>query len=302
MLFEGDFNGDGKTDLLCHNPSNGYKWISFANNDGQFTGTSWEERLGWCWHDGAELHIGDFNGDGRSDMMCHDTNNGYKWVSLANGNGDFSGSTSWEAALGWCYHGGSELHIGDFNGDGRDDMLCHDTNGYKWISYASSSGSFSGTNWEEGLGWCYHSGSQLFIGDFNGDSKSDLLCHDGTGHKWISYANSEGNFHEGTGWEQGIGWCWHSGAELYIGDFNGDGKDDLLCHDSGSGYKWVALANRLNNFSDRTSWEADLGWCRHSGAELHVGDFNGDGKTDMLCHDTSSGMKWIIYAELTIFQ
>ncbi|KAJ8029344.1 hypothetical protein HOLleu_28716 [Holothuria leucospilota] len=142
-FFLGDFNGDGKTDFLCHRPSDGYKWIAFANSNSQFTGTSWQKAMGWCYHAGAELHIGDFNCDGRSDMLCHDTNNGYKWVALANSNGDFSGGTSWKAPLGWCYHGGAELHIGDFNGDRGDDMLCHDRNtGYKWIWYASSSGSF----------------------------------------------------------------------------------------------------------------------------------------------------------------
>ncbi|KAJ8029346.1 hypothetical protein HOLleu_28718 [Holothuria leucospilota] len=73
--------------------------------------------------------------------------------------------------------------------------------------------------------------------------------------------------------EEAIGWCSHSGAELYIGNFNGDRRDDLLCHDSGTGRKWVALANRQSNFSGRTSWEAGLGWCRHSTAEFHVGDF-----------------------------
>ncbi|WP_411026712.1 FG-GAP repeat domain-containing protein, partial [Salmonella sp. s54395] len=101
----------------------------------------------------------------------------------------------------------------------------------------------------------------------------------------IAYANAAGNFHDRTGWEEGIEWCSHSGASLFIADFNGDGKDDMLCHDS-AGHKWVALANCQSNFSDGTSWEAGLAWCYHSTAVLHVGDYNGDKKADMLCHDT----------------
>jgi hypothetical protein len=47
------------------------------------------------------------------------------------------GSTDWERNMGWCYHDGAQLHIGGFNGDGKDDLLCHETNtGYKWIAYS----------------------------------------------------------------------------------------------------------------------------------------------------------------------
>jgi len=48
--------------------------------------------------------------------------------------------TSWSDDMGWCSHAGHELHVGDFNGDKRVDLLCHDTKGKKWISYASKVG------------------------------------------------------------------------------------------------------------------------------------------------------------------
>ena len=57
-----------------------------------------EADMGWCSYDGQGLLIGDFNGDGRDDLLCHDSNNGHKWVALANTDGSFSG-TSWLANL-----------------------------------------------------------------------------------------------------------------------------------------------------------------------------------------------------------
>ena len=48
----------------------------------------------------------------------------------------------------------------------------------------------------------------------------------------------------------------------------------------------------------RTDWERNMGWCHHSGAQLRLGDFNGDGRDDMLCHDTTNGYKWIAYSDL----
>ena len=48
----------------------------------------------------------------------------------------------------WCSHLGSELHVGDLNGDRRADMLCHDRNtGKKWASLAKVGGLFSKTTW-----------------------------------------------------------------------------------------------------------------------------------------------------------
>ncbi|EDO43438.1 predicted protein [Nematostella vectensis] len=93
---------------------------------------------------GSELHIGDFNGDGRSDILCHD-HSGNKWISYAQSNGGFNNKIDWHKAMGWCYHQGSQLLIADINGDGRDDLLCHDANGYKWVALANCHGQFTST-------------------------------------------------------------------------------------------------------------------------------------------------------------
>jgi V8-like Glu-specific endopeptidase/endonuclease/exonuclease/phosphatase (EEP) superfamily protein YafD len=285
QLFIGDFNGDGRSDMLCHD-SAGNKWTALANESGQFTGTSWSAGMNWCNHEGSQLFIGDFNGDGRSDMLCHDSA-GNKWTALADESGQFPG-TSWSAGMNWCNHEGSQLFIGDFNGDGRSDLLCHDAAGNKWTALADSLGQFSGTSWSAGMNWCNHEGSQLFIGDFNGDGRSDLLCHDTAGNKWTALADDSGQF-TGTSWSAGMNWCNHDGSRLLIGDFNGDGRSDLLCHDA-AGNKWTALANSLGEFTG-TSWSAGMNWCSN-GSQLFVGKFNGDRRSDMLCHD-SAGHKWL---------
>lgn len=245
-LHIGDFNGDGRSDMICHDKT-GNKWIAYANSKGNFdAGTGWHKRMGWCGHNGGQLLIGDFNGDGRDDMMCHDKNTGYKWTSLANIHGQFTG-TSWHRALRWCNHGSAELHLGDFNGDGRADMLCHDSHGTKWIAFASCNGQFTGTSWRKGMGWCNHSGASLHIEDFNGDGRDDMMCHDGIGRKWIAYANVYGNFDRGTGWHKAMRWCYHSGAQIFVNDFDGDNHADMLCHDK-QGRKWINYATLPGTF------------------------------------------------------
>lgn len=287
QLLTGDFNRDGRDDLLCHD-DRGRKWIDYANARGEFEGTDWYRNAGWC-TGSAELHIGDFNGDNRDDMLCHGST-GNKWIDYADSSGRFLG-TDWQRTTNWCSHTGAKIYIGDFNGDEHDDMLCHDNAGSMWVDRADAFGRFYGSDWSYSASWCIGN-AKLLIGKFNEDNRDDLLCHGVGGNKAIDYASVNGQF-IGSDWSRTTNWCSHSGAEVHTGDFNGDGRTDMLCHD-GAGNKWVDFANNLGQFLG-TDWQRDSGWCSHAGSELHIGRFNSDLSSDMLCHD-SIGRKWIDYA------
>ena len=106
--------------------------------------------------------------------------------------------------------------MGDFNGDGSDDLLCHDVvDGRKWIDYANASGELNGTDWSREDNWCDGAYGQLMIGDFNGDESDDLLCHHTkTGAKWVDLSNAAGEFN-GTDWDRNARWCNPPGAQLH---------------------------------------------------------------------------------------
>jgi hypothetical protein len=238
-LYTGDFNGDRRTDLFCHNFRNGEMRIDYADSLGRLLGTDWYRATNWCGHSVGQLHMGDFNGDGRADLLCSDTSNGDKWIDYADGAGQFWG-TDWQRESRWCFGSSSaRLHLGDFNGDGRSDLLCTD-NGYKWIDYADGAGQFWGTDWQRDMGWC-HTGNHLRLADFNGDGRTDMLCHNPSdGHKWFSFANAWGSF-DGTSWDGRFSrWCAAPSQEVHVGRFNGDTKADMLCHDRVTGNKWVS--------------------------------------------------------------
>lgn len=285
------------------------------NNNGQLSATDvqgaqrsygpprpWESAFGqWCSHASGRLYLADFNGDGLSDLLCHDVQNGRRWISYATGNAasplSEQGKNNWETASNWCGHPTGQLFTGDFNGDGRADLLCHDVkSGYKWVSLSDAAGHPTGTSWESPLGqFCSHAAGQLLIGDFNGDKRSDLLCHDRqTGRKWIAFAKGNGTF-TGINWEQAMNWCSHPTGVLLIADMNGDGRGDLICHDTATGWKWFAYASPSGTFTG-TSWEGPYArWCSHSTAQFLLGQFNTDGKADLFCHDRATGRKWISF-------
>lgn len=194
---------------------------------------------------------------------------------------------------------GGQVLFADYDGDGVTDVMCHESSGNKTIYYGDEKAPFGFSNqrqWKTTTNFCSHPGAVLFVGDFNGDHRADLLCQDGSGHKWIAYANGAGHFFEGTqDWQSANPFCSHSGAKLFVADFNGDKRTDLLCHD-GTGHKWIAYANALGHFFEGTQdWNSATNFCSHPGAVLSVGDANHDGRADLTCVD-GTGHRWVEFA------
>lgn len=267
----------------------------------------------------SEIFVGDFNGDGRDDLLSQN-NQGVTWIDYAHMGGEFSG-TDWnrqKAASGtkpdWCrISSNRKLYIGDFNGDGHDDMLCHQYDGKTWINYANSKGEFKSAYWTRhtektpgaDLSWCsINSNRKLYVGDFNGDGRDDLMCHQSDGKTWVDLASSNGRFY-GTNWSRtgdsnsstDRDWCRVTSGlfELHIGDFNGDGRDDMLCQKN-SGKTWIDYADS-NGYFQGTNWSRPSSslWC--GTGQVSTGDFNADGRDDLLCTVASQGIVSVDYAD-----
>jgi hypothetical protein len=172
----------------------------------------------------------------------------------------------------------SRWFVGDFNGDGRDDVMRRGPTGNgAEVLLALANGSGFGTP----LAWTNESpGDQdWLIGDFNGDKRSDLL-------RYVAGVGVEVLISDGSGFLNPLGWTGYGNrGRFWVGDFNGDGKDDLLRTASSNGGAEVLRSNG-SQFRQPVAWtgegQGDLGW--------YVGDFNGDGRTDLLRHfETSQG-------------
>ena len=185
-LLAADLNGDRRADLLCHDRASGTstRWLTGAS--GTATDASKSDQA-WCHRDAARLLLGDFNGDGRADLLCHDRATGHKSIDYADADGRFSG-TDWDADLDWCRHAGAAVVTGDYNGDGRTDMACLDDQPHAWVQLADLRGRFvTNTWWGQGLR-C----PAATTADVNGDGRDDLLCQHGSG-LWLRYGNADGS-------------------------------------------------------------------------------------------------------------
>ncbi|MCA9581831.1 MAG: VCBS repeat-containing protein [Myxococcales bacterium] len=133
--------------------------------------------------DADDDRVGDFNGDGRDDLMHFVTGSGWQ-VALSSGSA-FSPGTLWTAAGNL----GQNL-IGDVNGDGRDDLVQFVT-GQGWRVSLSTGSAFG-----KGVVWSTHPGTEIRrVGDFDGNpAGGDDLAQFVPGEGWRVYANDGGRF------------------------------------------------------------------------------------------------------------
>jgi FG-GAP-like repeat len=151
----GDFNGDGRADLVVGNLVDSVA-VLLGNGDGTFQPTV---SYDLSFETSPPVAVGDFNGDGRIDLVTD------AYVLLGNGDGTF------QTAMSYAGTGGSFIVVGDVNGDGRLDVIgTGRIGGTISVFLGNGNGTFQAAlNYSVGTG--PESG---VISDFNGDGRSDL--------------------------------------------------------------------------------------------------------------------------------
>jgi hypothetical protein len=116
-LAVGDFNGDGKPDLVLFDELSASATVMLGNGDGTFTETTTNVQTGKIGGEYGRVSVGDFNGDGKLDILAFYENGAL--TLLGNGDGTFTLTKSPTPGflVGWWNA------IGDFNGDGKVDVL-----------------------------------------------------------------------------------------------------------------------------------------------------------------------------------
>jgi hypothetical protein len=251
--------------------------------------------FGQIW-DGRPFWIGDFNGDGRADVLFYFPGDDNWWLGSHDGNQlnwTFAGNT---ARFGHEINDGRPFWIGNFSRTDRTQILfyypgddnwwlgSHDGNQLQWT--------FAGNTARFGHG--INDGRPFWIGDFNGDGRADVLfyypgddnwwlgSHDGNQLQW-TFAGNTARFGHGI----------NDGRPFWIGDFNGDGRADVLFYYPGDDNWWLGShdGNQLQwTFAGNT---ARFGHGINDGRPFWIGDFNGDGRADVLFYYPGDDNWWL---------
>lgn len=209
-LVVADFNGYGKSDLVT-SPGSGFVDILLGVGDGSFR---LSQTLFAYGH--TDLAVLDRNGDRRPDLaILFNAERALFYDGSAQG---FPSNANYGLKLNQRVF---RMGVGDFNGDGRDDLVVANPDGAKnSFLFGTKSGDFKpGPDFAAGLGiWA------LAAADFNGDGKLDLVTANRREDSVsVLLGHGDGSFQPATNYPVGS----FPGA-IAIGDLNGDGVPDIV--------------------------------------------------------------------------
>jgi RHS repeat-associated protein len=206
-----------------------------------------------------------------SDSGPKGTDNGWE-VGVGNGASAFSSSV-WltdSRFAGWSY-----VLTGDFTGDGLADVAAYDANTGTWyVATSTGSGLSAFQPWGS---WQTGTWNRVVVGDFNGDGKTDIAGWYAANGGWYVLTSNGSSFAAAALWGSwgGANGDW---AEVLVGDFNGDGLADIAGR-YGPNSDWYVQTSTGSSFSNAL-W-ASWGGTSSMWGGVVVGDFNGDGRSDI---------------------
>jgi len=226
----------------------------------------------------------DFNGDGKADILWHNTDIGLSSIWFMDGitrvsYTPFQGITN----FAWDICG-----TGDFNQDGQTDILWRNSsdgrnsiwymNGATYVSHALSP-AMSNLDWDI-----------AGVADFDLDGKPDILWRNyATGANSIWYMDNTTRLSYSS--IQSIAnVAWHVGA---INDFDGDGYVDIVWrnYSTGANSIWYMQNNTYLSYNVIDSI-TNLDWYM-----VGSGDYNDDGKADLLWRNYTTGANSIWFMD-----
>jgi len=264
-LLVGDFNGDGKLDIAVSGAPSGCPYgettsVMLGNGDGTLTLTSGAI----C---GVAQAAADLNADGKLDLIIAGTNGETASTDVYLGNGDGTFNPNGLVIFANIISLDAPIAMGDFNDDGKLDLAFgnFDFNGSVGVFLGNGDGTFQNPV----LHATQFGGTAAVAADVDGDGSLDIVT------SGVSVLRGHGN---GTFTEDGGVSVSSQSNYLAVADVNGDGKLDLWVS-SGSTGSDLLLGNGNGTFQN-PSLQLTQGT-----APLWIGDFNRDGKLDLLSID-----------------
>jgi hypothetical protein len=264
-----DFDRDGRMDLAATSGSGGLS-VFTGNGDGTFAG---ERMLPPAF--GSQIEAADVNADGAADLVVPGTSSAAPVVMVYLGRGDGTFQPPKTTALPAV---GVSAKVADVNGDGRADLLLSAPSGGLCRLLGNGDGTFQPAA-------VYAAGKSplaMDIGDFNNDGRVDVVTAANTDSSAdVLLGNGDGTFQAPRVTAVG-----YNMAGMAAGDFNGDGRLDfatIAADNTNVPAMCVCLGNGDGTFQARQRFAVGS-----SPFDARAGDFNGDGKPDLVSANYSA--------------
>ncbi|MGN9763671.1 FG-GAP-like repeat-containing protein [Micromonospora sp. SD12] len=250
---------------------------------------------------------GDFTGDGRADIIAQSGDGTLTaWESTGDLSADYRLFAGASAIVGTAFVSGSipRLIPGDFNGDGRTDLLGQLLNGTLrvWTSTGDLSADarmFAGATRDVGTGFTTTAVPRILTGDFNGDGMTDLIAQyaDGTMKGYPSSGDLSANskLFPATAEAKVVGTGWRSSSitRALPADIDGDGTTDLVAQLADRRLRAYRSSGAMTGggllFPGPYPY-VGTNWGTTNRPRILVGDLTGDGRTDLIGQDAAGVM------------
>jgi hypothetical protein len=299
-LVVGDFNHDGNADLAISN-AGGANNAGGTNNAGGMNlylgrgdGTFTAGVMLPAGDTPGTIVTGDFNNDGNADLAIANSledaaHNKTLSLYLGNGDGTFIASTLDVTVLPFY------LAVGDFNGDGKTDLVAFPQNdqsssGTGEVLLGNGDGTFT-------VGQSFFLADAFALGvvaaDLNGDGKLDLAIatvSGGTNGSILFFGNGDGTFAQAPAPSlDGISYA------IAVGDFNQDGYPDIAAPGVDQ-YVAIALGSASGVFSDLSLYPP-IG---NNPSSIALTDFDGDGVPDIAVTNSTDNTLSVLLTRRTV--
>ncbi|MEU6229302.1 FG-GAP-like repeat-containing protein [Streptomyces sp. NPDC047042] len=255
-----DLTGDGKADVAAAR-DDGILWIypGTGNASGSTLGTRFQ--AGTSWQSQDAVTIGDVSNDGIGDLLSRQASDGTLWVYPGTGKpGMEAFATRYQVGRSWLTQ--DVTRTGDFNSDGRTDVLTRQaSDGTLWVYPGTGKSGMEtlGTRYQVGTGW--KSQDIITNGDLNNDGRTDVLSRQASdGTLWV-YPSTGKPGMETFGTRYQVGRSWQTQNAVRTGDFNSDGRTDVLSRQASDGTLWVYPGTGKPGIDTLgTRYQAGTGW------------------------------------------